>query len=365
MSIKDLVNPHILELKPYVPGKPVEALERELGISSSIKLASNENPLGPSPKAVEALLACVSGINRYPDDSYYALRTRLSQKLDVAPEQLIFGCGADEVLELVVKTFLRPGDEVVMAWPSFSMYPIVVKGMGGVPVQIPLRSDFGHDLSAMSKAISERTKIVFVCNPNNPTGTSIGAAEFDAFISDLPDSVVLVVDEAYSDFVRRADFPKTIDWLERRPGTLVLRTFSKIYGLAGVRIGYGIGNDELIGYLGRARIPFSVNQLAAVAALAALDDDEHVRRTLELNAKGIEYLESELSALGLDVYPSDANFILVRAGADAYEKLLLEGVIVRPMNSFGLHEHVRISVGTPEENERVVKALRKLRVGDR
>ena len=360
MSIEDLVNPHILELKAYVPGKPVEEVERELGISSSIKLASNENPIGPSPKAVEALLAAVSQVNRYPDDNYYALRNRLSEKLGVAADQLIFGCGADEVLELLVKTFVGPGDEVVMPWPSFSMYPIVAKGMGGVPVQVPLRDDFGHDLEAMREAISERTKIVFVCNPNNPTGTSIGATEFDEFVAGLPASVILVIDEAYRDFVRRPDFPKTLDWLGRRPGTLVLRTFSKIYGLAGIRIGYGVGDREMVGYLGRARIPFSVNQLAVAAALAALDDDEHVRRTREVNTKGIEYLESELRAIGLDVYPTDANFILVRAGADAFEKLLQDGVIVRPMQSFGLPDHVRISIGTSLENERAVKALRKM-----
>jgi histidinol-phosphate aminotransferase len=365
MSIKDLVNPHILNLRPYEPGKPMEELEREIGISSSIKLASNENPLGPSPKAVEALHREFSEVNRYPDDGYYALRTRLSEKLGVEPGGLVFGCGADEVLELVAKTLVSPGDEIVMPWPSFSMYPILAQGMGGVSVQIPLRDDFSHDLPAMARAVGEKTKIVFVCNPNNPTGTSIGASEFDAFLADLPESVVLVVDEAYADFARREDFPQTLDLLQRRPGTLVLRTFSKIYGLAGMRIGYGVADLELAGYLGRARIPFSVNRLAAAAALAALDDDEHVRRTRELNAKGIEYLEEELAALGLDVYPTDANFILVRAGADAYEKLLLDGVIVRPMQSFGLDEHVRITIGTPEENERVVKALRKLWAEDR
>jgi len=361
VSIKNLVNAHILNLSPYVPGKPTEELERELGITSSIKLASNENNLGPSPKAVEALLASVSNINRYPDGACFALRGRLAVKHDVAPEQLIFGSGADEILELLVKTFVGPGDEVVMGWPSFAMYPIVVTGMGGVPIKIPLRDDFGHDLIKMSDAVCDRTKIVFVCNPNNPTGTSIGAGEFDAFVKDLPESVILAVDEAYYEFVRRDDFPQTLELLERRPGTLVLRTFSKIYGLAGLRIGYGIGDSETVSYLERARHPFNVNGLAEAAALGALDDDDHVRRTRESNAAGIEYLTAELGALGLDVYPSDANFILVRAGADAYEKLLHDGVIVRPLQAFGLNEHVRISVGSAEENERVVKALKKFR----
>jgi len=360
MALERLVNPHILDLKPYEPGKPIEELERELGISESIKLASNENPIGPSPKAVEALARAIGEVNRYPDGACFALRDRLAKKLGVATNQLVFGCGGDEVLELIVKTFLAPGDEVVHPWPSFAMYPIVVKGMGGIPVPVPLRADFGHDLEGMQSAIGERTKIVFVCNPNNPTGTSIGADEFDRFVEGLPDSVILVVDEAYFEFVRREDFPDTVAWLARRPGTLVLRTFSKIYGLAGLRIGYGIGDVELIGYLERARHPFNVNRLAEAAALAALDDDEHATRTRELNALGIETLDRELSALGYEVHATDANFILVRAGASVYEKLLREGVIVRPMGGFGLDDCVRISIGLPEENERVIEALRRL-----
>lgn len=363
MAVKSLVNPHIRELAPYQPGKPMEELERELGIESSIKLASNENPIGPSPKAVAALRACVDGVNRYPDGACFALRTRLAVKLSVAENQLVFGCGADEILELLVKTFLAPGDEVVMPWPSFAMYPIVVQGMGGKVVQVPLRADFSHDLDAMRDAISERTKIVFVCNPNNPTGTSIGAEEFGRFVQNLPDSVVLAVDEAYYEFVRRADFPRSFDLFNERPETLVLRTFSKIYGLAGVRIGYGVGHPELIGYLERSRHPFNVNRMAEAAALAALDDDEHVRKTLELNANGIDYLTRELEALGLEVVPTDTNFLLVRLGANAYDELLKCGVIVRPMQGFGLPDHVRISIGLPEENERLVKTLRSISLG--
>lgn len=363
MAIEELVNPHILELNPYEPGKPMEELERELGIESSIKLASNENPLGPSPKALAALRECIEDVNRYPDGACFALRERLAERLDVSERQLVFGCGADEILELLVKTFLAPGDEVVMPWPSFAMYPIVVKGMGGVGVQVPLRDDFSHDLDAMREALNDRTKIVFVCNPNNPTGTSIGAEEFGRFVASLPDSVVLAVDEAYYEFVRRADFPRSLELLAERPETLVLRTFSKIHGLAGLRIGYGIGHEDLVGYLERARHPFNVNRLAEVAAVAALDDEAHARRTCENNARGIEYLTRELAALGLEVAPTDTNFLLVRTGADVYDELLKSGVIVRPMRGFGLPEHVRITVGLPEENERLVKALRSLRVG--
>jgi histidinol-phosphate aminotransferase len=357
MSLADLVKPHIRDLAPYEPGKPIEELERELGIRDSIKLASNENPLGPSPKAVEAMREAAGEIHRYPDGASFELRTRLSARLGVDGRQLVFGTGADEILELIAKTLIGPGDEVVYGWPSFAMYPIVVKGMGGTGVSVPLRSDFVHDLDAMLEAVTPRTRVMMLCNPNNPTGTSVGAEEFDRFARQLPEDVVLAVDEAYFEFVRRPDFPDVIELMKTRPGTLVLRTFSKVYGLAGIRIGYGIADPELASYLERARHPFNVNRLAEVAAVAALDDDEHARRTVELNTSGIEYLTAELEKLGVETWPSDANFILARTGPDVYQRLLEVGVIVRPMKGFGLTEHVRISIGLAEENERLVKAL--------
>jgi histidinol-phosphate aminotransferase len=359
MSLEKIVKPHILDLKAYEPGKPMEELERELGIDESIKLASNENPLGPSPKAVEFLHGVLDGIHRYPDGANFALRERLAERLGVAEAQLVFGCGGDEILELLVKCFVGPGDEVVYPWPSFAMYPIVVQGMGGTGIPVALNDRMEHDLPAMSAAVTERTKLVFVCNPNNPTGTSVGAEAFDAFVENLADDVILAIDEAYFEFVRRDDFPDSIAWLSKRPGTLVLRTFSKIYGLAGLRIGYGIGDLELIDYLQRARHPFNVNRLAEAAALAALDDEPHAARTRELNAQGIDYLTRELSALGIEVWPTDANFLLARTGP-VYDKLLREGIIVRPMGGFGLDDCVRISIGTAEENERIAKAMRKL-----
>jgi histidinol-phosphate aminotransferase len=357
MGIQDLVNPHIRDLAPYEPGKPLDELERELGIRDSIKLASNENPLGPSPKAMAAIGLQVADANRYPDGASFALRSKLAGRLGVDDTQLVFGCGADEVLELLAKTFLGVGDEVVMPWPSFAMYPIVVKGMGATPVMVPPRADFGHDLDAMLDAITPRTKIVFLCNPNNPTGTSFSADAYERFLDNLPEDVVLAVDEAYYEFVRRSDFPDAVASIARRPGTLVLRTFSKIYGLAGLRVGYGIGDTELIGFLQRARHPFNVNKLAEAAAIAALDDTEHVERTLALNAAGIDFLTRELTALGYEVWPTDANFILVRTGPGYYDALLRLGVIVRPMGSFGLDDCVRISIGTQAENARLVKAL--------
>ncbi len=361
MSLVDLIKPHIRDLAPYEPGKPIEELERELGITNSIKLASNENPLGPSPKAIEAIREAAGEIHRYPDGACFALRARLATQLGVAENQLTFGTGADEILELIAKTLTGPGDEVVYAWPSFAMYPIVIKGMGATAVPVPLNDDFVHDLDAMAAAVTPQTRALMLCNPNNPTGTSVGAGEFDRFVAALPEHVVLVVDEAYFEFVRRPDFPDVVSLLGQRPGTLVLRTFSKLHGLAGIRIGYGIADAELASYLERARHPFNVNRLAEVAALAALDDHEHARRTLETNRTGIEYLSAALGKMGIETWPTDANFMLAKTGADVFDPLLRLGVIVRPLAGFGLTEHIRVTIGLPEENERFIKALAELR----
>jgi histidinol-phosphate aminotransferase len=309
---------------------------------------------------MRALHEAIDGVHRYPDGASFALRARLAAQIDVSEDQLVFGCGADELLELLAKTLIGEGDEVVFAWPSFAMYPLVVKGMGGTPVQVSLDESFVHDLPAMAAAVNERTKLVIVCNPNNPTGTSVGARAFDRFVESLPADVVLCVDEAYVEYARRSDFPDSVAWARRRPGTIVLRTFSKIFGLAGMRVGYGIADRELASYLERARHPFNVNRLAEVAALAALDDREHVRRTRELNAEGAERLEREFAELGIGTWPTGANFLLARTGPAAYAALLRQGVIVRPLSGFGLHDFVRVTIGTPEENERLVKALRTL-----
>jgi histidinol-phosphate aminotransferase len=361
MSLRERVKPHVAELAPYEPGKPVEELERELGLSGAVKLASNENPLGPSPRAVEALRRHAAQVNRYPDGACYRLRAAVAERHGVTPEQLVFGNGSSEILELLAKAFVGPGDEVVYAWPSFAMYPIVTQGMGGTARTVPLDADLVHDLPAMAEQICERTKLVIVCNPNNPTGTSVGAEAFGRFAAGLPPDVVLVADEAYAEFARRPDFPDLAAWVARRPATIFLRTFSKLHGLAGLRVGYGVGGRELVGYLDRARHPFNVSVPAEAAALAALEDDEHVERTLSLNRDALEFLTRELSDLGIEVWPTDANFVLARAGQGVYEKLLHQGVIVRPLGGFGLPDHVRITVGLPEENERLVKALRRLR----
>ena len=355
------VKPWVAKLEPYVPGKPIEELERELGIKDAVKLASNENPLGPSPRAVEAIRSKAADVHRYPDGASFRLREALAARLGVARESLVFGCGADEILELVAKSFLGPGDECVFAWPSFAMYPIVVKGMGATPVPVPLDAAFVHDLAAMAAALTKRTRVVVVCNPNNPTGTSVGREAFDRFAAALPPDVVLLIDEAYVDFSRRPDRIDGLAWVARRPGTLSARTFSKIAGLAGLRVGYAVADPELAGYLERARHPFNLNVLAEVAALAALDDCEHLERTLRTNREGMAFLARELAALGIESWPSEANFLLAKPGPGAYERLLRKGIIVRPLSGFGMPEHVRITVGLPEENERLVKALRRIR----
>lgn len=360
MSIRDLVKPHIRDLAPYQPGKPMEELERELGISESVKLASNENPLGPSPKAVEAIRTAAAAVHRYPDAASFKLRAKLAARLGVGEDQLVFGTGCDEVIELIAKTFIGTGDEVVYPWPSFAMYPIVVSGMGGTPVEIPLAADLDHDLEAMADAITDQTRVVMVCNPNNPTGVSFGAKAFERFVARIPDHVVLAIDEVYVEFARRADFPNSLELIARRPATIALRSFSKIYGIAGVRIGYGITSPELANYLERARHPFNVNLLAQAGAAAALDDEDHFQETLALNASGGDYLRDALEQLGIQTWPSDANFILAKTGPGVYEGLLSRGIIIRPMSAFGLTEHVRISIGLPEENERLVKAITEL-----
>ena len=366
MALEKIVKPHILELLPYQPGKPVEQLERELGISGAIKIASNENAHGPSPKALAAMREKLDEVNRYPDGAAWELRAKLAERFEVDPGQLVFGCGADEVLELLAKSFLGPGDEVVYAWPSFAMYPVVVKGMGATSVQVPLDDDLVHDLEAMSRAVTPRTKMVVLCNPNNPTGTSFGQADFDAFLASLPEDLILVVDEVYIEFARRDDFPDTLPLLACRPGTISVRSFSKLYGLAGMRIGYGICDPELAAILDRARHPFNVSRLAEIAAVAALDDDEHVEVTLRRNREGAETLTRELEGLGVKVWPTDTNVMLIRTeatGAETYERLLREGVIVRPLPGTGLDHHVRVTIGTPEESERLVKSMRKLLEG--
>lgn len=357
-TLKLKVAKNIASLVPYPPGKPIEELERELGISGSIKLASNENPLGPSKKAIDAVAKALTNLHRYPDGSCYYLKTRLAAFLKMPAETLIFGNGSNEIIELLVRAYLKKGDEVVMGDPSFAVYPIAVKAVGAKPVAVALKA-FTHDLPAMARAITDKTRLVFIANPNNPTGTMVGAKEFGRFMRDVPDDVIVCVDEAYREFVRSADFPDAFSYVNEGRPVLVLRTFSKIYGLAGLRVGYGVAPQKMLDYMNRVRQPFNVNSLAQVAAIAALDDTRHLERTLDNNRQGLDYLFRELEALGFQCVPTEANFFLVKVndGAGVYDRLLRKGVIVRPMASYGLPEFIRVTVGLPKENKRFVKAF--------
>jgi len=355
----------IRSLAPYPPGKPIEELEREYGILGSIKLASNENPLGPSPKAVAAVAAALGNVHRYPDGNCYYLARAVAKKYSVSPDALIFGNGSNEIIELAVRTFMERGDEAVMADQAFVIYRLVVQAAGGISHVVPLRH-FTHDLEAILEAITPGTRLVFLANPNNPTGTIFFRRDWEEFLAALPPHVIVVMDEAYAEFVEDREYPDSLAAHGRERLLLTVRTFSKIYGLAGLRVGFGVAHPELIGLMNRVRQPFNVSSLAQVAALAALDDDEHVARTRQCNRDGLAYLRAQCARIGLEYVPSWANFLMVRVGngARVYEALLREGVIVRPMSVYGFPEHVRITVGTAAENERCVHALeRVLRAG--
>lgn len=350
---------HIKSISPYVPGKPIEELERELGITGSTKLASNENPIGPSSLAVKALRKGISGLNRYPDGSCFYLRSALSESLSVSASDIIFGNGSNEIIELAVRTFLGPGDEAIMAQPSFVVYSMIVQGVNGKSVVVPLR-DWRHDLEAMAAGITDRTKIIFIANPNNPTGTINTKEEMDSFMEKVPESVLVVVDEAYYEYVRSADYADSMKYYRQGRNILMLRTFSKIYGLAGLRIGYGIAGAEIITDMNKVRQPFNVNTLAQMAAAAALKDQAHVEKSRRINERGMKYLYRGLKALKVDFIPSEANFIYVPLKDDTapqiYNGLLKEGVIVRPMGP----RAIRITVGLPGENKKLMEALKKV-----
>jgi len=361
MKIVEQVPEYIRSLIPYEPGKPIEEVEREYGISGSVKLASNENPLGPSPRALSALRERLPDLHLYPDGDCFYLKRALAKKLAVDPESLIFGNGSNEIIELAVRTFLRPGDEAVMAEQAFVVYELIVQAVGGERKTVPLKN-FTHDLMAIADTITPRTRLVFLANPNNPTGTIYRRSDWEAFLARIPPGVLVIVDEAYFEYVGAADYPNSLDYHARHPAILTLRTFSKLYGLAGLRIGYGIGASDVIALMQRVRQPFNVNAPAQWAALAALEDADHVQRSLEVNRQGMKYLEAEFTRLGLAYVPSHANFILVRVGngPEVFQRLLRQGVIVRPMVGYKFLEHVRVTVGTMVENQKLIDALERV-----
>ncbi|MEK6710962.1 MAG: histidinol-phosphate transaminase [Nitrospinota bacterium] len=344
----------------YQPGKPIEEVERELGISHSIKLASNENPLGPSPRALEAVQRALAGLHRYPDGGGYYLKGALARHHGLTPEHFVLGNGTNEVLELLAHAYLDPGDPVVFSEGAFIVY-LIVSQLSSCEMRTAPMRDFTHDLEAMAARVDEGTKAVFIANPNNPTGTAVGERALRRLLERVPERTLVVVDEAYCHFAHREDYPDAVKLLAEFPNLVALRTFSKVYGLAGLRVGYGVAHPEVISALERVREPFNVNSLALAAAEAALEDRAHVERTVRVNAEGREFFVRELAALGLPFVPTQGNFLMVEVGdtKGVYERLLREGVIVRPVAGYGFPRHLRVSIGTSEENRRAVEALAK------
>ena len=358
--MRSLMPPHVAGIHPYVPGKPVEEVERELGIRESVKLASNENPLGPSPRAVEAIRSALPSLHLYPHGDGYRLRVRIAERLGLDPAWVILGNGSTEIIEIVAKAFLDRDDSGVVGDKAFLMYEIAIRAVNGNVRSVPFRG-MTHDLPALSAAVDDRTKLVYLANPNNPTGTYNRAGEFAEFLNAIPEDVIVVVDEAYHEYMDAADYPDVLAVLKGgRENLLVLRTFSKIYGLAGLRIGYGIGAPRLLDALHRVRSPFNTSSLAQIGGMAALEDEEFVARSREINRKERCRLYEELCRRGFGVTPSVANFHLVDLGADAealYARLLREGVIVRTLRPYRLPTSVRITVGTPSDNDTLLRAL--------
>ncbi len=365
----ELVEAAIARIAPYEPGKPIEELERELGHAwgpaGAIKLASNENPYGPSPKGVAAATRALATASLYPDGGAFTLRQALGQKHGVDAARILVGAGTNEIIDLLVQALTADGDEVLAPRYSFIAYKLAAEKNRRAFVEAPLADGFAYDVDRILAAVTPRTKILFFANPNNPTGVHLSRDGFARLVDELPPRVVLVADEAYFEYAAAPDYPDARAFLDARARMVALRTFSKIYGLAGLRIGYAIGSAEIVGYVNRIRLPFNSSSVAQAAALAALDDREHVARAFSGNAAELPRLSEALGRLGIEVTPSQANFVLAgfgaRDGRALYDQLLRRGVIVRPLGGYGLPHHLRITVGTREENDRLLAALRELR----
>ncbi len=356
----DLALPCISQLHPYQPGKPITELQRELGISEIVKLASNENPLGPAPAARQAIMAASEDIARYPDGNGFSLKQALSTKYGISSAQIILGNGSNDVLELIARVFVSPQDEVVFSQYAFAVYPIVTQAIGARAVVAPAKN-YGHDLHAMAERITPRTRLVFIANPNNPTGTWLKRDELESFIQHVPDHVIVVLDEAYIEY--GDDGQISLDWLAQYPQLVITRTFSKAYGLAGLRVGYALSHPDIADLLNRVRQPFNVNSLALCAAEAALSDEDFLFRTRQVNTLGMQQLQTGLAQLQLETIPSKGNFITVhvrRNGEAVFNDLLHWGIIVRPLSNYGLSAFIRISVGLPEENARLLTAMEQI-----
>lgn len=357
MNACDQALPNITALKPYQPGKPIEELERELGLSNIIKLTSNENPLGPSKSALNAIVQASKELTRYPDGNGFSLKAALAKHVQLTSDQITLGNGSNDVLELLARTFVSSNDEVIFSQYAFAVYPLVTQAVGAKAVIAPA-SDFGHDLDAMTTLISEKTKLIFIANPNNPTGTALAPKQVETFLKQVPESVIVVLDEAYVEYTTQQF--NTVAWLAGYPNLVITRTFSKAYGLAALRVGYSLSSPEIADCLNRIRQPFNVNSLALVAAVAALADKDYVEQSRQLNEAGLKQYVTGFEQLGLTYIPSKGNFITVdvKRNADSiYQSLLQQGVIVRPIANYGLPQHLRISVGLGEENQRCLDAL--------
>jgi len=351
---------YVQRISPYVPGKPIDDVARELNLDprTIVKLASNENPRGPSAKALAAIAAGAAEITRYPDGNGFALKAALSQSLAIDPAQIVLGNGSNDVLELATQAFLRPGDAAVFSQHAFAVYPLATQARGATGIEV-LARDYGHDLAAMRAAVTSKTRIVFIANPNNPTGSWLEADALEPFIAAVPPQVLVILDEAYHEYLAPAERAPSVAWVGRYPNLLVTRTFSKAYGLAALRIGYGVMNPGVADMLNRVRQPFNVNALAQVAAIAALADTGYVKQSRDLNDAGLQQLYQGLTELGVAYLPSRANFVTAKVfdAGRVYRSLLAQGVIVRPVANYGLPEWLRVSVGLPSENARFLQAL--------
>ncbi|MGI8908783.1 MAG: histidinol-phosphate transaminase [Candidatus Sumerlaeaceae bacterium] len=347
-------------LQPYPPGKPVEEVQREYGLTDVVKLASNENPYGPSPMALEAIAREAPELHLYPESGCHYLRQKLAQRLNVAPETLLFGNGSDEVVAMLAMAYLEPGANIVCSDLAFIRYEMGATSMGAATKHVGMK-DWRHDVDALADAVDANTRFVFLANPDNPVGSAVTAAEVNRLLSRVPANVMVALDEAYYEYASGwSEYPKSVSLLQEHPNLIILRTFSKAYGLAGLRIGYAIAHPDVWDAVDRIRPPFNANRMAQAAANAALDDTAHLRRTVEGNAEGREYLYAKLDAMGVEYVPSHANFVLMdlkRPAAPVYENLLRRGVIVRPMGMYRLPNHLRVSVGLPRENEIFIEAL--------
>ena len=357
------VRDNVKGMKKYKPGKGIKEVKKEYGLDRVIKMASNENPLGHSEQVLNCLQESACNFHQYPDSNCNQLKNCLADFYNINKEKLFLGNGSDEIIDHIMTVFVEKGDEVILADPSFIKYKLAVQASGGISKEIPLTEDYRHDLDRMAEAVTEKTKVIFICDPNNPTGTTVGRKKLLDFIDEVPSDILLVVDQAYYEYVTETDYFKGLELIDQYSNLILLRTFSKIYGMAGFRVGYGIANPQLVELLNRVRSPFNVNKVAQIAAVAALNDQQHVKNSRDCNEKGKNYLYNSLDELGLQYIPTQGNFMLINTEQNAvkvFEKLMQQGVIVRPGNIFGLPTWIRVTIGQKEDNQEFIKQLKNI-----